>query len=264
MAIEDDMRTPTGQATGVLPVGANDPVRDSGGEDVAQTPAVAVPDPTAPRHRLGMHSRASEQQPSVEAPPWPAAHAHNLHVSDWLYRSREASLLWLVARLWLGYQWADAGYQKIWGSERSAFWFGGAGVKGYVAAGVAGSASGKGGASYGWWAAVLHDVVLPNASWIARLVSVGELAIGVALVLGLFTGVAAFAGLILSVTYMFSGSAGVNPMFALLEVLLVLAWRNAGWVGLDRLVLQNAWTPHRLGSLVGRMTHRRVPAPVAS
>ena len=27
----------------------------------------------------------------------------NLRASDWLYRSRAASLLWLLARLWLGY-----------------------------------------------------------------------------------------------------------------------------------------------------------------
>jgi thiosulfate dehydrogenase [quinone] large subunit len=190
---------------------------------------------------------------------------HNLHVSDWLYRSREASFLWLVVRVWLGYQWANAGYQKIWGSERSAFWFGnGAGVKGFATAGVLGSSAGKGGASYGWWAAFLHNFVIPNAAWIGRVVSIGEVLIGVGLIVGLFTGVAAFSGLVLNLTYMFSGSAGVNPMFSLLAVLLVLAWRNAGWIGLDRFVLQNAWTPHRLGSVFGRVLHRRIPDAVPS
>ena len=77
----------------------------------------------------------------------------NLRLFEWLYRSRMVSALWLVVRLWLGYQWLNAGYQKIWGAEKGAFWFGnGLGVKGFAAAGVAGSASGKGGASYGWWA----------------------------------------------------------------------------------------------------------------
>ena len=96
--------------------------------------------------------------------------------------------------------------------------------------GVAGSASGKGGASYGWWAGFLHNFVIPNASWIGRFISLGEILIGVALILGLFTGVAAFAGLSLNIIYMFTGSAGVNPMYAILSVLLVLAWRNAGWI----------------------------------
>ena len=119
-------------------------------------------------------------------------HDHNLRFADWLCRSRAASVIWLVVRLVLGYWWLNAGYQKIWGSEKAAFWFGGgAGVKGFATAGVAGSATGKGGASYGWWAAFLHNFVIPNASWIAKLIALGELALGVALILGLFTGLAA-------------------------------------------------------------------------
>ena len=187
-----------------------------------------------------------------------------LRFPDWLYRSHEASLLWLVVRLWLGYQWVNAGYQKIWGAERSAFWFGnGLGVKGFATAGVAGSATGKGGASYGWWAAFLHNFVIPNASWIGKFISLAEILIGVALILGLFTGAAALAGLSLNIIYMFSGSAGVNPAFAVLSVLLVLAWRNAGWIGLDRFILAAGRLSHRSSDASSRLTHRRV-APVGS
>jgi thiosulfate dehydrogenase [quinone] large subunit len=177
----------------------------------------------------------------------------SLRFADWLYRSDNAAILWLVVRIWLGYQWLNAGYQKIWGAERSVFWFGsGAGVKGFVSAGVAGSAAGKSGASYGWWAAFLHNFVIPNSSWIAKLVSLTELLVGVALILGLLTGLAAGIGLVLNLIYMFSGSAGVNPMYATLGVLLVLAWRNSGWIGLDRFVLHN-----RLGPRHERGMHRR-------
>ena len=71
--------------------------------------------------------------------------AQRLRLTDWLYRSQGASVIWLVVRLWLGYQWLNAGYQKIWGSEKSAFWFGGGvGVKGFATAGVAGSTTGQG------------------------------------------------------------------------------------------------------------------------
>jgi thiosulfate dehydrogenase [quinone] large subunit len=174
-----------------------------------------------------------------------------LRFPDWLYRSKKASVLWLIVRLWLGYQWLNAGYQKIWGSEHSAFWFGnGAAVRGYATAGVLGSGSGKGGASYGWWAGFLHNFVVPNASWIAKVISLGELLIGVALILGLLTGVAAAAGLSLNLVYLFSGTAGVNPMYAILAVLLILAWRNAGWIGLDRFLLRSgpaAATAHLKG-----------------
>ena len=162
----------------------------------------------------------------------------NLKFADWLYRSKASSVIWLLARLWLGYGWLNAGYQKLWGSEKAGFWNGGgAGVKGFATAGVAGSATGKGGASYGWWAAFLHNFVVPNASWIAKVVTVSELVIGALLILGLFTGAAAVAGLGLNIIYMFTGSAGVNPAYAIVAVLLILAWRNAGYLGLDRYAL---------------------------
>lgn len=184
------------------------------------------------------------------------ANDHNLRFTDWLFRSRAASVIWLAVRLVLGYWWLNAGYQKIWGSEKAAFWFGGgAGVKGFATAGVLGSATGKSGASYGWWAAILHNFVIPNASWIAKFIALGELAIGIALILGLFTGLVALCGLMLNVIYMFTGSAGVNPAYAILEVPLVLAWRNAGYLGLDRYALDGAWWKRHFG----RSTHRAAP-----
>jgi thiosulfate dehydrogenase (quinone) large subunit len=183
----------------------------------------------------------------------------NLRASDWLYRSKAASVVWLVARLWLGYGWLNAGYQKLWGSESAAFWNGGgAGVKGFSTAGVAGSATGKSGASYGWWAAFLHNFVIPNASWIAKLISLSELAIGVLLILGLFTGAAAFAGIGLNVIYMFTGSAGVNPAYAIVSIFLILAWRNAGYLGLDRFALPAIRTLFHHG---GRGKVAAVPGP---
>ena len=187
---------------------------------------------------------------------------HNLRLADWFFRSSAASLIWLVVRLWLGYQWINAGYQKIWGSEKSFFWFGGgAGVKGFAAAGVAGSATGKGGASYGWWAGFLHNFVIPNASWIAKFIALGELALGIALVLGLFTGLVALFGLTLNLVYMFTGSAGVNPAYCVLEVPLILAWRNGGYLGLDRFALSGAWRQHHVSKVGDRAAHRRTTAP---
>jgi thiosulfate dehydrogenase [quinone] large subunit len=186
--------------------------------------------------------------------------ARPLRASTWLFRSHAASAIWLVVRLWLGYQWINAGYQKIWGSERAAFWFGGgAAVKGFASAGVAGSTGGSGGASYGWWAAFLHNFVEPNASWIAKFIALGEIVIGVMLVLGLLTGIVAFCGLLLNVIYMFTGSAGVNPAYAVLEVMLVLSWRNAGWLGLDRWVMDGAWWQRHV---TARFSRSAAPATV--
>ena len=184
----------------------------------------------------------------------------NLRFADWLFRSKAAAAIWLLARLWLGYEWLNAGYQKLWGSEKSAFWYGGgAGVKGFATAGVAGSAGGRSGASYGWWAGFLHNFVIPNASWIAKLVTLSELAIGALLILGLFTGAAAFLGIGLNIVYMFSGSAGVNPAYAIVALFLILAWRNAGYFGLDRFALPAVRNLIHRGGHV----HGAVVAPVA-
>ncbi len=175
----------------------------------------------------------------------------NLRFADWLFRSKAASLIWLVARLWLGYEWLNAGYQKLWGSENAVFWnHDGIAVKGYAAASVAASATGKGGASYGWWAAFLHNFVIPNAGWIAKFISIAEFLIGILLILGLFTGLTAVGAVILNLVYMLSGTAGVNPVYAFVGVFLILAWRNAGYLGLDHFVLP--WLRH--------LFHRSQPA----
>jgi thiosulfate dehydrogenase (quinone) large subunit len=196
----------------------------------------------------------------------PPAERRNLRAADWLYRSKAASVLWLAARLWLGYGWLNAGYQKLWGSEKAFFWNGGgAGVKGFATAGVTGSKAGTGGASYGWFAGILHGFVIPNASWIAKVVSLSELIIGALLILGLFTGLVAVAGLALNVIYMFSGTSGVNPAYAIVAVFLILAWRNAGYLGLDGLVLRTMRNRFRSGPPVvtPAASEPTVPAPAS-
>jgi len=183
-----------------------------------------------------------------------------LRVADWLFRSNYAGLIWLVVRVWLGFQWLNAGYQKIWGSERMLFWYGGGGgVYGFASGGVAANRTPMGAVGYGWWAAFLHNFVMPNASWIARLVAISECAVGIGLILGLFTGFAAFVAVSLNFTYMMTGTAGVNPLYALAGVLLALAWRNAGLFGADRYVLKAVGTPFHAGPLLRRVTYHRRP-----
>ena len=220
--------------------------------DVQDAPSASTSDTGRHQKTLGN----SQDNGMLDAP------GHNLRFADWLFRSSAASLIWLVVRVVLGYWWLNAGYQKIWGSERSAFWFGGgAGVKGFATAGIVGSSTGKGGASYGWWAGFLHNFVIPNASWIAKFIALGELAIGIALILGLLTGLAALAGLLLNLIYMFTGSAGVNPAYAILSLGLILGWRNAGLLGLDRFALSGVWRRNQLNRVGPRTAQRRASTP---
>jgi thiosulfate dehydrogenase (quinone) large subunit len=109
--------------------------------------------------------------------------------------------------------------------------------------------------AYGWWVSFLNWVS-DNAVWMGKLVAVGEVIIGIALILGLFTGIFAFLGVVLNFSFVFSGSAGVNPAFIIVGLLLVLAWRNAGWYGVDRFLLPKLGTPWQRGELFTRDTTR--------
>ena len=65
--------------------------------------------------------------------------------------------------------------------------------------------------------------------------------------------------MVLNFSFVFSGSAGVNPLFIILGLALVVAWRNAGWYGLDRFVLPRLGTPWHRGELFGRSPGGRQP-----
>ena len=102
---------------------------------------------------------------------------------QWLARSKVMAVVWTAMRVWLGVMWIQAGDAKLWGAENSAFLHhDGAGVAGFAAHGVA---------AYSWWASFLHGFVVPNAGWIGVLIAVAEFAIGIALVAGFLTPVAA-------------------------------------------------------------------------
>jgi thiosulfate dehydrogenase (quinone) large subunit len=167
--------------------------------------------------------------------------------SRWLFGSSKAAWIWLVVRLWLGYEWLHAGWEKV----RSPAWMeNGKALQGFAAGAIASSKDPEHPqVAYGWWVSFLNWVS-DNAVWMAKLVAVGEVIIGIALILGLFTGIFAFLGVVLNFSFVFSGSAGVNPLFIILGLLLVLAWRNAGWYGLDRFVLPKLGTPWQRGELL--------------
>lgn len=78
----------------------------------------------------------------------------------------------------------------------------------------------------------------------------------------MFTGAAAVAGLSLNLIYMFTGSAGVNPAYAVVAVFLILAWRNTGYLGLDRFALPRGHDlAHRRPAMVKPVAPPRPAAP---
>ncbi len=60
---------------------------------------------------------------------------------------------------------------------------------------------------------------------------------GLGLLVGALTGIAAFFGLLMNVNYLFAGTVSTNPILAICCLGIVMAWRIAGWYGLDRWLL---------------------------
>ena len=65
--------------------------------------------------------------------------------------------------------------------------------------------------AYSWYVAWLEWLRDTGHTFFGPLVAVGEVVIGICLILGLFTGIMAFLGAILNCSFVFAGSAGVNP-----------------------------------------------------
>lgn len=68
----------------------------------------------------------------------------------------------------------------------------------------------KDGKTYPFYVSFLRDVVLPHAHLFARLVSLGELLVGAALLAGLMTRLAAFVGLVLLANFLFGRGDGLS------------------------------------------------------
>jgi thiosulfate dehydrogenase (quinone) large subunit len=160
--------------------------------------------------------------------------------------SRIAALAWTAMRVWLGVMWIQAGSAKIWGAEAAGFLHNnGAGVAGFAAHGTP---------AYSWWGSFLHGFVVPNAGPLGVLIAVAEFAIGVALVAGLFTRVAALGSLALLFTYVMSGTASVCAFYALFAIVILVMWRTSSWIGIDGLF--SAYRQRHPGLLAA---HPRIP-----
>ena len=105
----------------------------------------------------------------------------------------------------------------------------------------------------GWYASFLQSIVVPNAEVFAYLVAFGEVLVGLGLIFGCFTGIAAFFGLFLSINFMLSGVVDPNLVTCVETLFLILAWRIAGYYGVDRWLLPRLGTPWT-GSLTRQKT----------
>lgn len=182
--------------------------------------------------------------------------------SRFCFFSTRLAWLWLLLRLVVSYQWLTLGWAKLTGvsiafgsfgkTVPGGSWIVGARHGAALAAFLQGALTKVDGPVPDvqfWYAAFLRGVVLPHVGIMAYVIAFGEVLVGLGLLTGSFTGIAAFFALFLNLNYMLSGSVSINPLLAVAELFLLLAWRVSGYYGVDRYLLPLLGTPWT-GSLV--------------
>lgn len=161
----------------------------------------------------------------------------------YLFGNTRAGLFWLPIRLFLGFAWIEAALHKITGGG----WLdGGSALKGFWTAAVALPDKGRPPISFEWYRDFINFLLSNHSeTWFGPLIAFGELAVGVGLVIGLLTGVAAFFGALMNMSFLLAGSASTNPVLFTFAIGLILAWRVAGYYGVDRYLLPMLGTPWR-------------------
>jgi len=167
-----------------------------------------------------------------------------------LFNNRAAGLFWLPIRIFLGVSWLLSGLGKF---NNPAWTDGGAALRGYWTNAVTTPEGGRPPITYEWYRDFINMLLNSNAeSWFAWLVILGEIAVGLALILGALTGIAAFFGALMNMSFLLAGSASTNPVLFMMAIGLMLAWKVAGYYGLDRWLLPMLGTPWRPGTIIPR------------
>ncbi|MDO7907555.1 DoxX family protein [Paenibacillus sp. JX-17] len=148
-------------------------------------------------------------------------------INQWLRENKAAMWILTVVRVYLGYTWMTHGWEKLTGGFQA---------DGFLAGAVK-LAGGEHPAVQGWWKVFLENFAIPNVGLFNFLVPIGEFLIGLGLILGCFTTLAALMAMVMNFAFLFSGTVSTNAQLLLFEIFLVVAGANAGKIGLDRWVL---------------------------
>ncbi len=156
------------------------------------------------------------------------------------------AFFWLIARLYLGYTWFASGFEKVFG-DGNAVWIGadaGKVVTGVLKGAIAKSALAPGfdpiktphPAVQEWYAVLVRDVFLPNAALMSYMVAFGELVVGIALIVGIFTRFSALMGVVMALSLFLAGQASILPQLLTIGLVITLVGKHAGYYGLDSLM----------------------------
>src|SRR5215210_138176 len=168
------------------------------------------------------------------------------------------ALFWLPVRFFVGRDWLSAGWHKVTDPEWTQS---GAALQSYWQRAAAIPETGRPAITYDWFRQFLQYMLDHGwYTWFAKLIAFGEVLVGLGLLVGALVGIAAFFGTVMNFSFMLAGSASSNPVLFGLAVFLVLAWKVAGYWGLDRWLLPILGTPWQRGARVDGASIENGPA----
>jgi thiosulfate dehydrogenase [quinone] large subunit len=177
------------------------------------------------------------------------------------------ALFWLPIRFFVGREWFSAGWHKVkdeaWMDGGTALVSGNPDAPGFWDRIVVIPQQGRPAITYGWYREFIQYMIDHDwANVMGKAIAVGELLVGIGLIVGGLVGIAAFFGTLMNFNFMMAGSASSNPVLFALAVFLVLSWKVAGYWGVDRVLLPWLGAPWKPGKLIprGARTHAGAPA----
>jgi thiosulfate dehydrogenase [quinone] large subunit len=170
-------------------------------------------------------------------------HVEDPPIARALFASTGAAWFWLIVRLYVGYQWLEAGLHKV--AEPGWALGNGAAILGFWQRAVAVPAPpARAPITYEWYRGLIQSLIDAQAhTWFAPLIAWGEVLVGVGLIVGGLVGVAAFFGALMNMSFLLAGTTSSNPVLFVLAIGLMLAWKVAGYYGADRVLLPLLGTP---------------------
>ncbi|CAH0417936.1 hypothetical protein WGH24286_00352 [Periweissella ghanensis] len=163
-------------------------------------------------------------------------------IINFLRTNKVCTALLTIIRVWLGYNWTIDGFQKIT-SQFSAH--------GFINNAIAHPVQSPTGFAFPWYTAFLKLMTGNGAhtAMFSFLVSWGELLVGLGLLFGTLTLLAAFFGLFLNFAYLLAGTVSINPTYIILEFIILLGGFNSAKIGLDY------WVTPFFRNLIGNRHH---------
>jgi thiosulfate dehydrogenase [quinone] large subunit len=161
--------------------------------------------------------------------------------AKFIFNDTRFAWFWAIVRVLLGVSWLQSGWNKV---TNPAWMESGVALRGFWENAVRIPEAGRPPIAFDWYRDFIQGLLDAGSyTWFAPFVVISEIAVGIALIAGAFVGIAAFGGAFMNWNFVMAGTASSNALLGLAALFLILAWKTAGWWGLDRFLLPRIGVP---------------------